>query len=105
MNRLREADQAKVVIKAARKRESADAKAKINTLQSQVRAFKKNRQSVQQHRHEANRARMEAEVAYAEVRKLEKEKQRLMKVAETLAQRYHCIPLSFIIYICFVTRM
>ena len=87
MSRCREAEQAKVEIKAARKRESADAKAAINTLKSQVHAFKINKQSVQQHRHEANRAVMEAETAYAELRQLEKENKRLKKEVETSTQK------------------
>ena len=84
---FREAEQAKVEIKAAQQRESVEAKAVINTLDNKVKAFKKNRESVQQHRHEANRAIMELDRAYAEARQLEKQNEQLKKVAETSAQK------------------
>ena len=84
---FREAEQAKVEIKAAQQRESAEAKAVINTLENKVKAFKKNRESVQQHRHEANRAMMVAETAYAEARQLKKQNNRLQKEVETSAQK------------------
>ena len=50
---FREAEHAKAEIKAVQQRESAEAKAVINTLENKVKAFKKNRESVQQHRHES----------------------------------------------------
>ena len=46
---FREAEQAKVEIKAAQQRESAEAKAVINTLENKVKAFNKNRESVYIH--------------------------------------------------------
>ena len=71
MHLFREAEQVKVEIKAAQQRESVGAKAVINTLENKVKAFKKNRESVQQqHRHEANRTIMELDRVYAEARPL-----------------------------------
>ena len=84
---FREAEQAKVEIKAVRQHESVEAKAAINTLESKVKAFKKNRESVQQHRHEANRTMMVAETAYAEARQLEKQNKQLTKVLSKLSQK------------------
>ena len=84
---FREAEHVKAEIKAVQQRESAEAKAVINTLENKVKAFNKNRESVQQHRHEANRAIMELDRAYAEARQLEKQNEQLKKVAETSAQK------------------
>ena len=53
----------------------------------QVKILQVKFQSVQQHRHEANRAMMVAETAYAEARQLEKQNKQLTKVLSKLSQK------------------
>ena len=72
----RESEEAKTAIKALRQRESAE----LNTLKNKVKVLQKNKESVQQYRHEANSA-------YAEARKFEKQSKQLTNVVHTLTQK------------------
>ena len=72
----RESEEAKAAIKALRQRESAE----LNTLKNKVKALRKNKESVQQFRHEANNA-------YAEARQFEKKNKQLTNVVHTLTQK------------------
>ena len=67
---------------------------KLYTENKKLRAHQNNEikkaESVQQYRHERNRAAMQLETAYAEIRALKKHNTELQKEAETCKQRWRC---------------
>ena len=81
----------RVCVRASRLRREADflqrKKAQEIERKRQVKILQVKFQSVQQHRHEANRAMMVAETAYAEARQLEKQNKQLTKVLSKLSQK------------------
>ena len=83
----RESVEAKAALKARRQHETEVATATINSLQKTVINYRKNKQSVQQYRHETNRAMAQVEEAFAEARRLETKNEELQRLAEKMKNK------------------